>query len=251
MSFEIRHFLSASLISAALALPAAAQDATPVPDAAAPAPAADATTAEAAPAPAAAEPVIQEDLFLGEESAPLTIYEYASFTCPHCAAFHKDSFETLKSEYIDTGKVRFAMRDVYFDQVGLWAGIMARCEPAKFYPIAGMLMDEQSEWLGAQDGAALVDNLRKIGAKAGMTAEQMDACWNDQAQVANLVATFQKNAEEDGIKATPTFMIGGEQVENQPWEDLKAKIDEKLAEAEASSGDAAAPATDAAAPAAN
>ncbi len=227
MSFQIRNFLSVSLISAALALPAAAQT-TPAPEAA---PAAPAATSEAQ-VPAPAEPKIVEDLFLGEESAPLTIYEYASFTCPHCAAFHKDNFPKLKAEYIDTGKVRFATREVYFDQVGLWAGILARCDDTKYYPISGMLMDEQSEWLGAQNGEELVGNLRKIGAKAGMTAEQMDACWADQAKVADLVHTFQVNADADKIKATPTFMIGGEQVENQSWEDLKAKIDEKLAEAE-------------------
>lgn len=233
MSFEIRNFLSVSLISAALALPAAAQT-TPAPEAA------PASTSEAAPAATSeaqvpvptAEPKIVEDLFLGEESAPLTIYEYASFTCPHCAAFHKDNFPKLKAEYIDTGKVRFATREVYFDQVGLWAGILARCDDTKYYPVSGMLMDEQSEWLGAQNGEALVANLRKIGAKAGMTAEQMDACWADTGKVENLVHTFQVNAEADKIKATPTFMIGGEQVENQSWDDLKAKIDEKLAEAE-------------------
>ena len=227
MSFQIRNFLSVSLISAALALPAAAQT-TPAPEAA---PAAPAATSEAQ-VPAPAEPKIVEDLFLGEESAPLTIYEYASFTCPHCAAFHKDNFPKLKAEYIDTGKVRFATREVYFDQVGLWAGILARCDDSKYYPVSGMLMDEQAVWLGAANGEELVGNLRKIGAKAGMTAEQMDACWADQAKVADLVHTFQVNADADKIKATPTFMIGGEQVENQSWEDLKAKIDEKLAEAE-------------------
>ena len=238
MSFEIRNFLSVSLISAALALPAAAQT-TPAPEAA------PATTTEAAPAATPAEPKLVEDLFLGAETAPLTISEYASFTCPHCAAFHKDNFPKLKAEYIDTGKVRFATREVYFDQVGLWAGILARCDSTKYYPVSGMLMDEQSTWLGAKNGEELVGNLRKIGAKAGMTPEQMDACWADQAKVADLVHTFQVNAEADKIKATPTFMIGGEQVENQSWEDLKAKIDEKLAEAEKAAPAAEAPAAEA------
>ena len=229
LRFDIRHILSASLISAAMAMPALAQDAAP---ATTEAPAA--TTAEAAPAISVAPtPALVDDLFLGEESAPLTIYEYASFTCPHCAAFHKDVFPTLKSEYIDTGKVRFAQRDVYFDQVGLWAGILARCDDTKYYPVAGMLMDEQSEWLAADNGEAVVANLRKIGAKAGMTAEQMDTCWNDTARVESLVATFQKTSTEDKIEGTPTFMIGGEQVPNQAWEDMKVIIDAKLAEAEA------------------
>ena len=226
LRFDIRQILSASLISAALAMPALAQDAAPATEAPA--------GGTAAPAAAeAATPALVEDLYLGEESAPLTIYEYASFTCPHCAAFHKDVFPALKSEYIDTGKVRFVQRDVYFDQVGLWAGILARCDESKFYPVAGMLMDEQSEWLGAQDGAALVENLRKVGAKAGMTAEQMDTCWNDTARVESLVATFQKNSTEDKIEGTPSFIIGGELVPNQSWDDMKVIIDTKLAEAEA------------------
>lgn len=230
LRFDIRHILSASLISAAMAMPAFAQDAAATTEApaATPAPA----TAEAA-TTEAATPALVEDLFLGDESAPLTIYEYASFTCPHCAAFHKDVFPQLKAEYIDTGKVRFAQRDVYFDQVGLWAGILARCDDTKYYPVADMLMDEQSEWLAADNGEALVANLRKIGTKAGMTAEQMDACWNDSARVESLVATFQKTSTEDNISGTPTFMIGGEQVPNQAWEDMKAIIDSKLAEAEA------------------
>lgn len=219
MSFDFRRFLSVSLISAAMALPVMAQTAPQPAD----------TPADAA----AAQPQIQPDLFLGAEDAPLTIYEYASYTCPHCATFHQENLPKLKAEYIDTGKVRFALRDVYFDQVGLWAGILARCDSDKFYPVAGLLMEEQSDWLGAQNSQDLVANLRKIGAKAGMTGDQMDACWNDQAQVANLVATFQQNAEADKINATPTFMIGGEQVENMAWEQLKARIDEKLAEAEA------------------
>ena len=173
------------------------------------------------------------DIVLGKADAPVTVVEYASFTCPHCAAFHKDNMPKLKAEYIDTGKVKFVQRDVYFDAVGLWAGILARCGgDDKYYAVSDMIMGEQKTWLAASDGDGIAANLRKIGAKAGMTAEQMDACWADQARVADLVHTFQVNADADKIKATPTFMIGGKQVENQAWDDLKAKIDEKLAEAE-------------------
>ena len=149
-------------------------------------------------------------------------------------------FPKLKAEYIDTGKVRFAQRDVYFDEVGLWAGILARCGgDEKYYPIGAMLMDEQKDWLAAKTGDEMTANLKKIGAKAGMTGEQIDACWADQAKVESLVATYQQNAVADKIEGTPTFIIGGEKVQNGPWEELKAKIDEKLAAAPA----AAAPAT--------
>ena len=74
-------------------------------------------------------------------------------------------------------------------------------------------------------------NLRKIGLKAGMTEEQMTACWEDTAKAEQLIATFQQNASADEIEATPTFIIGGEKVQNQPWEDIKGIIDTKLAEA--------------------
>ena len=200
------------------AVPAVAQDAKP---------AENTQAAEQMP-----EGRVLPDIALGEANAPLTIVEYASFTCPHCAAFHDENLPKLKAEYIDTGKVRFTQRDVYFDEPGRWAGILARCGgEEKFYPIAGMLFEKQREWLGAKTGDELAANLRKIGAAAGFSGEQMDACWKDQAKVESLLATFQQNAVADKIEGTPTFIIGGETVRNAPWEELKAKIDEKLAAA--------------------
>lgn len=180
----------------------------------------------------AATPETLPDIAQGAEDAPLTIVEYASFTCGHCANFHSDVYPQLKAEYIDTGKVRFVQRDVYFDQPGLWAGVLARCGgDEKFYPVAGMLFDEQSEWLAGGSGDEIAANLRRIGLKAGMTEEQMTACWNDTGKVEQLIATFQANATADEVEATPTFIIGGEKVSNQPWESMKEIIDTKLAEA--------------------
>lgn len=200
------------------AAPLAAQTATT------PAPAGEAATQ-------AATPELVPDLALGAEDAPVTMIEYASFTCGHCGAFHRESFPKLKAEYIDTGKVRFIQRDVYFDAPGLWAGILARCEPQKYYPISSELLSKQSEWLASQSGDAIAEELRKIGLANGMTGEQMDACWGDQQMVERLVATYQTNATNDGVEGTPTFLIGGEKVQNMPWDQLKAKIDEKLAAA--------------------
>lgn len=213
-----------ALVLGLAAVPLAAQT-TP-----APAPAEGATTGEAA-TPSAA-PELVPDLALGAEDAPVTVIEYASFTCGHCAAFHKDSFPKLKAEYIDTGKVRFVQRDVYFDAPGLWAGILARCDPQKYYPVSSDLLSKQGEWLASQSGDAIAEGLRKIGLANGMSAEQMEACWADQPMVERLVATYQTNATNDGIEGTPTFIIGGEKVQNMPWDQLKAKIDEKLAAAE-------------------
>lgn len=197
------------------------------------APAAPATEAPAtAPGAPAQAPAEVQDIWLGEETAPLTIVEYASFTCSHCATFHKETFPKLKAEYIDTGKVRFAQRDVYFDQFGLAGGMLARCAgDDKYYAVGGMLMDQQKEWIGDGKPQTIADNLKKMGIKAGMTAEQVDACFADNAKAEALVTAFQKNATADGIEATPTFIIGGEKMRNAPWPELKAKIDEKLAEA--------------------
>ncbi|ARJ69387.1 DsbA family protein [Paracoccus contaminans] len=237
MSFIFGRILSAAALAAlaGTALPAAAQQTPAAPETA------TATAPAAAPA-ADPAPALIPDIFLGSESAPVTIYEYASLTCSHCAAFHKDVFPKLKAEYIDTGKVRFAQRDIYFDEAGLWAAMVARCGgDDKFYPLAGMMFDEQGKWLSAKTGEELTANLKKIGAKAGLTGEQIDACWNDQKKAESLVATFQKNAVADKIEGTPTFIIAGETVANAPWEELKAKIDAKIAAAAPAAAPASAP----------
>lgn len=176
---------------------------------------------------------ILPDIVLGQEDAPVTIIEYASFTCNHCAAFHDQNLPRLKAEYIDTGKVRFIQRDVYFDAVGLWAGILARCGgDDKYYTVAGMIFDQQRTWLSTSDANGIAANLRKIGTAAGFSNEQMDACWDDRQKVADLIATFQKNASADEVEGTPSFIIAGEKVKNEPWPTMKKIIDSKLAEAE-------------------
>lgn len=193
--------LRRSLIAAAAAaltvsaLPALAQEAKPADNAAG-----NAQAAEQMP-----EGKVLPDIALGQADAPVTIIEYASFTCSHCAAFHAENWPKLKAEYVDTGKVRFIQRDVYFDAVGLWAGILARCGgDDKYYAVSDLIFDDQKTWLDAKSGDEIAANLRKIGAKAGMTAEQMDTCWNDKQKVADLVTTFQTNATADQVEGTPT-----------------------------------------------
>ena len=86
-----------------------------------------ATTATLLPANAALADPVLGDIVLGDDNAPVTVIEYASFTCPHCASFHINTWPRFKAEYIDTGKVRFILREVYFDRYGLWASMVARC----------------------------------------------------------------------------------------------------------------------------
>lgn len=181
--------------------------------------------------PAAAEGVDTSgvvEMTLGSDDAKVTIVEYASFTCPHCANFHQTVYKDLKADYIDTGKVKFIYRDVYFDQFGLWGAMIARCEPTRFFGIADMLYDQQKDWIGDGDPAGIADRLRKLGRIAGLENDQMEACLADEENARALVAWFQENAKADDITATPTILIDGEKHSNMSYADLKAILDKKL-----------------------
>jgi len=187
----------------------------------------DATSADTE---ATADAAILPDRFLGDENAPVTVIEYASYTCPHCATFHADQFKRLKAEYVDTGKVKLIHREVYFDRYGLWGGLLANCGgDARYYGISGMLYDKQREWIGSGEGDEIIANLIKLGKTAGLSDAEIDACLSDEEMAAQLVATYQANAEADGITATPTLVIDGEKHSNMSYEALKEIIDAKLA----------------------
>jgi protein-disulfide isomerase len=169
------------------------------------------------------------EMTLGNPDASVTITEYASFTCPHCAAFHNGPFKQLKADYIDNDKVKFVYREVYFDRFGLWASMVARCGgEEKFFGISDLIYKSQSEWTRAGEPAQIVEELRKIGRLAGLDNETLDACLKDGTQAETLVAWFEENAEEDDIDSTPTFLINGEKHSNMPYEDMKKLIDEAL-----------------------
>lgn len=115
----------------------------------APLPPALSTAAEAQEATVSSEVATVPDMILGKLDAPVEVIEYASFTCPHCANFHDAVFDKLKKNYIDTGKVKFIYREVYFDKFGLWAAMVARCAgPEKYFPVSDMIYDTQKEWIG-------------------------------------------------------------------------------------------------------
>ncbi|MCP5086772.1 MAG: DsbA family protein [Rhodobacteraceae bacterium] len=177
----------------------------------------------------AAETEIME-MTLGAEDAPVTMIEYASYTCPHCANFHENVFPNLKADYIDTGKVKFIYREVYFDRFGLWAGMLARCAgPDKYFGMADLLYKRQPEWAqGGSEPAEIVANMKKIGRVAGMTDEEMDACLQDGDKAKALVAEFQKNAEADDISGTPSFIIDGTKYSNRSYAELREILDQQL-----------------------
>ncbi len=170
------------------------------------------------------------DMVLGDENAPVTMIEYSSYTCPHCRNYHEGPFKQIKADYIDTGKVKYIMREAYFDRYGLWASMIARCEPEKFFGISDLVFKGQSEWLRAGGPAEVIAELRKIGRLAGISDEKLESCLTDAQQAQTLVAWYQHHIEQDGYTGTPSFFIDGEQVDNQPYEGFKAILDEKLAQ---------------------
>ena len=169
------------------------------------------------------------EMVLGDENAPVTVVEYASYTCPHCRNFHEQVFGELKANYIDTGKIKFVYREVYFDKFGLWAGMIARCAgPDRYFGVTDLLYEKQAEWLASRNDAQIAADLRKIGLSAGMTGEQLDACLADGAKAQAMVEVFQANADADSVRSTPTFIIDGESYTNMNYADFSAILDERL-----------------------
>jgi protein-disulfide isomerase len=186
--------------------------------------------AQEATATASSDAAMVPDMILGQANAPSAIVEYASFTCPHCANFHETVLGQLKKNYIDTGKVRLVYREVYFDKFGLWAGMVARCGgPEKYFGISDILYNTQADWLAPREDAGIASNLRKIGLKAGIGADPLDACMKDDAMAKAMVATYQANATKDEINSTPSFIIDGEKYSNMSYEEFAKVLDEKLA----------------------
>lgn len=169
------------------------------------------------------------EMALGSEDAPVTLIEYASYTCPHCATFHENVFGKLKADYIDTGKVRFIFREVYFDRFGLWAAMVARCGgEQRYFGISDLLFERQREWLDSNDPAQIAENLRGIGRTAGLSNDQLNTCLEDGDKAQAMIALYQENATADGIDSTPSFVIDGTKYANMGYDDLRGILDEKI-----------------------
>lgn len=168
------------------------------------------------------------EMTLGSADAPVTVIEYASYTCPHCATFHEGPFKQLQEEYINTGKVQFIYREVYFDRFGLWASMVARCGgEQRFFGISEMVYDQQSEWTRGEP-AEIADNLRRIGRAAGMNDDELNDCLNDGDKAQALVAWYQQNAEEHNISSTPSFVVNGTTYSNMSYAEFAALIDGEI-----------------------
>lgn len=167
------------------------------------------------------------DIILGDENAPVTVIEYVSFTCSHCATFHTESYPDLKSQYIDTGKVNYIIREVYFDGLGLLAARLARCGgEAGYYDLADVILKTQHEWV--QDPNP-VDALYRTALRTGVPTSRLESCVTDREFAESLVADFQEIVEAGGVQSTPTFFIGDQRIEGaRPFSEIAAAIEEEL-----------------------
>ncbi len=170
------------------------------------------------------------EMVQGNPDATVEMIEYASFTCPHCASFHANQYQALKQNYIDTGRIRFVYREVYFDRPGLWASMIARCnkDMGFFFAFSELLYQEQRNWLASGDPAGIIEDLRRLAKTAGLDDATLDACLSDGPKAEALFAWYQQNADRDGINSTPSFIIDGQKYSNMAYDEFADILDGKL-----------------------
>ena len=166
----------------------------------------------------------------GNDDAPVVFVEYASLTCPACAAFHSNVYPQLNMEYIETGKVKFIHREIYFDKAGLWAALTARCSNVvnRYFGMLELLYSEQAIWSRYESSDKIVDSLLKISAKSGIEKAKAISCLEDQEKALDLVNEFQIYVDRDAIESTPTFIINGKKYSNRSYSELKKIINKEL-----------------------
>ena len=162
-----------------------------------------------------AKPVSLPDMALGPASAAVTITEFASMTCPHCAAFNKDVFPKIKSEYVDPGKVRYVFREFPLDIKAAAGSMLSRCiangDGPKYFAVTDMLFKQQNDWVMKNTA----ETLTRIGKQAGLSQEAVEACLKDQALLDKIAADQKYAGEVLKVDSTPTFFINGDRIKGE------------------------------------
>ena len=172
-----------------------------------------------------AKPVSLPDMALGPANASVTVTEYASMTCPHCAAFNENVFPKIKSEYIDSGKVRYVFREFPLDIKAAAGSMLARCiakeDSGKYFAVIDMLFKQQNDWVVKNT----TETLTRIGKQAGLSQQQVDDCLKDQSLLDKIAADQKFASEVLKVNSTPTFFINGEMVKGATsFEEFDKKI---------------------------
>jgi protein-disulfide isomerase len=151
-----------------------------------------------------------DDVVIGEEAAPITIVEYSSLSCPHCAAFHRDVFPKLKEQYIDTGKVKFTNRQLPLNEPALRAGMLVHCVGKERNPqFTKVLFELQDKWAFGSD---FLDSLKKIAAVGGFSNEDFDKCMADKSVEEKILKSRQDAVNQLNINSTPSFFVNGKEL---------------------------------------
>jgi protein-disulfide isomerase len=187
------------------------------------------TTASAQSAADVAKPVSLPDMALGPANATVTITEFASMTCPHCAAFNAETFPKIKSAYIDTGKVRYIFREFPLDIKAAAGSMLARCiangDAPKYFAVTDMLFRQQNDWVVKNT----TETLTLIGKQAGMSAQQVETCLKDQALLDKIAADQKYASDVLKVDSTPTFFVNGDRIKGEAsFEEFQKKIDPLL-----------------------
>ena len=164
------------------------------------------------------------DMAIGAKDAPVTIIEYASMTCPHCANFHLGPFKELKAKYIDTGKVRMIFREFPFDPLALQASMLARCAGEKrFFGMLSVLFKSQRKWAKASNPQEALAKIARLG---GFTEARFTVCMSNQDLADMILNSRLKGNKEFGIDSTPSFLVNGVKTSGNmtisKWDELLA-----------------------------
>ena len=175
--------------------------------------------------------ITEDDFYIGEENAPITIIEYSSLSCHHCANFHNNTLGDLKKEYVDTGKVKFVFRDFPFDYPALLGSMVLQCVPNDVrYVYMNALFLLQNDWV-VRENTVTKKELFKIMQSGGMTKEIFDSCISNTDIENRILQGLMDVQNEYKIKSTPSFLINGNLIEgNKSIKEFRQIIDKILSE---------------------
>lgn len=167
------------------------------------------------------------DAVLGASDAPVTVIEYSSLGCSHCAAFHARVLPDIRKRFIDTGQVRWIIRDFPLSRLPLAGAVTARCGGPAVYPrLIEVLFQTQDSWMRSRDP---VGELEKMARTAGIDRDRFNACLDDEALIAAILEGATEAEKTQAINATPTFLVGGEKIVGYvPFATMRAVLERHL-----------------------
>jgi len=166
-----------------------------------------------------------EEVFLGNKNASVTVIEYASMTCVHCANFHKEVYPKIKKNYIDTNKIKFIFRDFPLDKQALFGSVLAKCAPKeKYFDFVKLILTTQKKWISNTNDETYKNNLKNIGKLAGLKESKINACFIDEKLVDKILETRSIAEKKYNITSTPSLIINGKKYSAMNYENFEKII---------------------------